>query len=121
MTDSAYYEEGFDIVSARQRFFGNREMCERFLARFLEDTNCEEMIKAVHEKDVETAFYHAHTLKGVCANLSLWRMQEKISEIVEILRRGNLPKEEELSEAEACYQKTAAWVRQVQKQGLTEF
>lgn len=50
MTDKAYYEEGFDIVSARERFLGKREMCERYVIRFLEDPNYEEMIKAIREK-----------------------------------------------------------------------
>ena len=68
MTDKAYYEKGFDIVSARERFFGKREMCERYVIRFLEDPNYEEMIKAIREKDTEQAFHYAHTLKGVCAN-----------------------------------------------------
>lgn len=34
MTDKAYYEKGFDIVSARERFLGKREMCERYVIRF---------------------------------------------------------------------------------------
>ena len=83
MTDKAYYEKGFDIVSARERFFGKREMCERYVIRFLEDPNYEEMIKAIREKDTEQAFHYAHTLKGVCANLSLWRMQDAVSGVVE--------------------------------------
>ena len=86
MTDKAYYEKGFDIVSARERFFGKREMCERYVIRFLEDPNYEEMIKAIREKDTEQAFHYAHTLKGVCANLSLWRMQDAVSGVVEGLR-----------------------------------
>ena len=49
MTDKAYYEKGFDIVSARERFFGKREMCERYVIRFLEDPNYEEIIKAIRE------------------------------------------------------------------------
>ena len=88
MTDKAYYEKGFDIVSARERFFGKRKMCERYVIRFLEDPNYEEMIKAIREKDTEQAFHYAHTLKGVCANLSLWRMQDAVSGVVEGLRMG---------------------------------
>lgn len=121
MTDQTYYEEGFDIVSARERFFGKREMCERFLVRFLEDTNYEKMIKAIREKDTERAFYHAHTLKGVCANLSLWQMQEEVSKSVEELRREKLPGEEAISELEKCYQKTVVWVNLVKEQGITDF
>ena len=121
MTDKAYYEKGFDIVSARERFFGKREMCERDVIRFLEDPNYEEMIKAIREKDTEQAFHYAHTLKGVCANLSLWRMQDAVSGVVEGLRMGKLPREEEISDLEKCYQKTVVWVNLVKEQGITDF
>ena len=115
------YEKGFDIVSARERFFGKREMCERYVIRFLEDPNYEEMIKAIREKDTEQAFHYAHTLKGVCANLSLWRMQDAVSGVVEGLRMGKLPREEEISDLEKCYQKTVVWVNLVKEQGITDF
>ena len=95
MTDKAYYEKGFDIVSARERFFGKRE--------------------------TEQAFHYAHTLKGVCANLSLWRMQDAVSGVVEGLRMGKLPREEEISDLEKCYQKTVVWVNLVKEQGITDF
>ena len=121
MTDKAYYEKGFDIVSARERFLGKREMCERYVIRFLEDPNYEEMVKAIREKDTEQAFHYAHTLKGVCANLSLWRMQDAVSGVVEGLRMGKLPREEEISDLEKCYQKTVVWVNLVKEQGITDF
>ena len=121
MTDKAYYEEGFDIISARERFFGKREMCERYVIRFLEDTNYEEMIRAIREKDTEQAFHYAHTLKGVCANLSLWQMQEAVAAVVEELRKDQLPGEEEISGLEQCYEKTVGWVNLVKEQGITDF
>ena len=89
--------------------------------RFLEDPNYEEMIKAIREKDTEQAFHYAHTLKGVCANLSLWRMQDAVSGVVEGLRMGKLPREEEISDLEKCYQKTVVWVNLVKEQGITDF
>lgn len=98
-----------------------REMCERYVIRFLEDPNYEEMIKAIREKDTEQAFHYAHTLKGVCANLSLWRMQDAVSGVVEGLRMGKLPREEEISDLEKCYQKTVVWVNLVKEQGITDF
>lgn len=87
----------------------------------LEDPNYEEMIKAIREKDTEQAFHYAHTLKGVCANLSLWRMQDAVSGVVEGLRMGKLPREEEISDLEKCYQKTVVWVNLVKEQGITDF
>ena len=65
MTDKAYYEKGFDIVSARERFFGKREMCERYVIRFLEDPNYEEMIKAIREKDTEHFIMHIRSKESV--------------------------------------------------------
>ena len=85
------------------------------MIRFLEDPNYEEMIKAIREKDTEQAFHYAHTLKGVCANLSLWRMQDAVSGVVEGLRM------EEISDLEKCYQKTVVWVNLVKEQGITDF
>lgn len=79
------------------------------------------MIKAIREKDTEQAFHYAHTLKGVCANLSLWRMQDAVSGVVEGLRMGKLPREEEISDLEKCYQKTVVWVNLVKEQGITDF
>ena len=60
-------------------------------------------------------------LKGVCANLSLWRMQDAVSGVVEGLRMGKLPREEEISDLEKCYQKTVVWVNLVKEQGITDF
>lgn len=105
----------------QENAFLESEMCERYVIRFLEDPNYEEMIKAIREKDTEQAFHYAHTLKGVCANLSLWRMQDAVSGVVEGLRMGKLPREEEISDLEKCYQKTVVWVNLVKEQGITDF
>ena len=63
MTDKAYYEKGFDIVSARERFLGKREMCERYVIRFLEDPNYEEMIKGKrHRAGISLCTYAQRSL-----------------------------------------------------------
>lgn len=65
----------------------------------------------------ENAFWES----GKCANLSLWRMQDAVSGVVEGLRMGKLPREEEISDLEKCYQKTVVWVNLVKEQGITDF
>lgn len=34
---------------------------------------------------------------------------------------GKLPREEEISDLEKCYQKTVVWVNLVKEQGITDF
>lgn len=41
---------------------------------------------ALRDGDLDTAFHHAHALKGVTGNLSLTPLYEPISEITELLR-----------------------------------
>lgn len=49
------------------------------------------------------------------------RMQDAVSGVVEGLRMGKLPREEEISDLEKCYQKTVVWVNLVKEQGITDF
>ena len=48
-------------------------------------------------------------------------MQDAVSGVVEGLRMGKLPREEEISDLEKCYQKTVVWVNLVKEQGITDF
>lgn len=65
------------------------------LGKFLEDKNMSVLKDGIREKDVKKAFMAAHTLKGVTANLGMNKLNEKICEIVEILRQGQLEGAEE--------------------------
>lgn len=121
MTDEAYYRQGFDIDAARRRFLGKREMYERFLLRFPEDSNYRKMQKALKENNIKSAFYHAHTLKGVCGNLSLYRLYEASGEIVEELRKDKLPDEEMFAGLRQCYEETLLWIEKIRKSGIPEF
>lgn len=121
MTDENYREIGLDIESARQRFLGNRELFERFLFRFPEEQNYAKIIEAVKAGEIKEAFNAAHTLKGVCGNLSLSKLYEKVSEVTEILRSEQMPKEEALEELEKVYQETLELVASLREKGIPEF
>ncbi len=79
-------EAGVDIKSAMERFLGNEALLIRFLKKFSQDANYELLRTSMEEKRYEDAFKAAHTLKGVCGNLSLIRLFEVVDRVVEYLR-----------------------------------
>ena len=81
---------GVDTESALARFMNNGALYEKFLRRFVQDQNYAALTEAVREGRVQDAFAAAHTLKGVSANLSLTRLMESVSEVVEALRSYGL-------------------------------
>ena len=51
-------------------------MIRRFTLKFLEDQSYLQLKQALENKNYEDAFRSAHTLKGVCQNLSFDRLYE---------------------------------------------
>lgn len=121
MTDEKYREIGLDVASARQRFLGNRELYEKFLFRFPEDQNFAKIMEAVESSQIEEAFNAAHTLKGVCGNLSLSKLYEEVSKITERFRAEQMPEKEELEALEKVYQETLELVGSIKEKGIPEF
>jgi len=72
------------------RFIGNRELYEKFVAKFPEDPTFAAMESAMESGDVQEAFRQAHTLKGVTGNLSFIGLYESVKPLVEALRSGDL-------------------------------
>lgn len=93
--------EVIDIPSAKERFMGNEALYKKFLFRFPDSSLMTELEQHLAEKNVEDAFRDAHTMKGMVGNLSLYKLMDSASKVTEILRAGELPKEEmdELREA----------------------
>ncbi len=83
---------GIDLEMAIYRFLGNEAMYEEFLRDFMEDENYFGLLEAVPQKEYEKAFRHAHTLKGVAANLGIDSVQDDAEQITEALR-GKKPEE----------------------------
>ena len=61
-------------------------LVEKFVGKFLEDKSFETLCTAIKAGDREGAFRAAHTLKGVCANLSFTRLMGSASRLTETLR-----------------------------------
>ena len=61
-------------------------LIRRFTLKFLEDQSYLQLKQALENKSYEDAFRGAHTLKGVCQNLSFDRLYEASNELTELLR-----------------------------------
>lgn len=81
-----FIEAGVDVDSAMERFMGNQELLLRFLRKFPADDNYSKIVSGIESGDYEAAFRAAHTLKGLCGNLSLSKLQAIVSEQTELLR-----------------------------------
>lgn len=90
-----YEQANGDYENAMTRF-QTETLIKRFLPMFLKDASFSELTSALEEGDIQTAFRAAHTLKGVCANLSLAKLCSSASEITEKLRAENLDAAKEL-------------------------
>ena len=92
-------EAGISVEEALERFMGNEMLLERFLKKFAEDTNYEKLLQAMEEQDQTKAFESAHTLKGVCGNLSMKELYRLLEQQVDLLRNGDLTGAQELMPA----------------------
>ena len=61
-------------------------LIRRFALKFLEDQSYIQLKQALENKNYEDAFRGAHTLKGVCQNLSFDRLYEVSNDLTELLR-----------------------------------
>lgn len=80
---------GIDVDSALERFMENEALLERFLKKFLNDENYSKLLKALEQDDMEMALTAAHTLKGVCGNLSMDSLFRLLTQQVQAFREGD--------------------------------
>ena len=77
---------GVDIDVTMERFMGKEELLFKFLKKFVNDESYAKLIASIDAKEFESAFSHAHTLKGVSANLGLGNLNDSTQKLVEKLR-----------------------------------
>ena len=83
--EECYRQFGGDYNDVKKRL-SSEGMIKKFITRFPEDGSFSDLKTAMKEGSRERAFRAAHTLKGVCANLSLSRLQLSASRLTELLR-----------------------------------
>ena len=103
-------EAGIDVASALERMMGSEELLERLLRKFLENQQYPALCAALKGGDTEQAVIAAHTLKGVCGNLSMVSLYGLFARQVDALRAGDLSLAQHLMEqiTPAYVQVTAA-------------
>lgn len=73
----------YDDVISRLR---TDDRVKKFLVKLLSDPSYSQLCAALEAKNAEEAFRAAHTLKGVCKNLSLSGLAYSTSNLTEALR-----------------------------------
>lgn len=80
---------GVNVGEALERFMGSEAMLERFLKKFPADTGFAALAAALEAGDHEGAVTAAHTLKGLCGNLSIQPLFKGFDRQVEQMRAGD--------------------------------
>ena len=90
----------------------SERLVQKFILKFLDDGSYDLLCRSMEEKNYEEAFRAAHTIKGVCQNLSLSKLQDSSSRLCESLRNGYTPESAALlEETTADYRRTADAIR----------
>lgn len=81
---------GVDVTQALERLMGSEALLERLLVKFSEDKNYSQLCAALDSGGTEQAAAAAHTLKGMCGNLSMTELFRLFTGQVAALRQGDL-------------------------------
>lgn len=64
----------------------NETLVKKFLFKFLDDKSYDTLCKSLEDENYAEAFRAAHTIKGICQNLSFTKLFDSISKLTELLR-----------------------------------
>lgn len=112
MTLKECYEKlGGDYENAVSRLM-NDNLVEKFIFKFLDDSSFDDLRKALENKDYDEAFRAAHTIKGVCQNLSFTTLFNSANKLTDELRNGKKLENTDLFKAvEIDYNKTVSAIK----------
>ncbi len=102
----------YDNVLGRLR---SERLVQKFVLKFPDDGSYALLCASVDAGNWEEAFRAAHTIKGMCQNLSFTRLGESAAALTEALRGGKQPGAEDLLErVKEDYRTTAEAIRTFQ-------
>ena len=111
---TCYEALGGNYDEAIGRLMSER-IAQKFVLKFLNEESYAQLTAALAAKDGEAAFRAAHTLKGVCLNLSFDKLCASVEPLCEALRHGWTDEALTLAQpVEADYLQTVAAVRALQ-------
>lgn len=76
----------------------SQRLIQKFVLKYLDDRSFDLLCTAMAEKNYEEAFRAAHTIKGVCQNLSFTKLLDSSSRLSDALRHGWTPEADQLFE-----------------------
>ena len=95
----------------------SEKLVQKFVLKFLNDGSYDLLCKSVEAENYEEAFRAAHTIKGVCQNLSFTKLYDSSHQLTEALRSGWSAEAEKLVlQVKADYEQTVAAIRDFQKE-----
>ena len=102
------YEEVLSRLSSER-------LVNKFVLKFLTDPSYDLLVRSMESKDWPEAFRAAHTIKGVCQNLSFTTLFQSSNQLAEALRNGYTPEAPALfDQVCADYERTAGAIRAYQ-------
>ena len=94
----------------------SERLIQKFVLKFAADGSYALLCGSMKEQNYGEAFRAAHTIKGVCQNLSLTKLLASSSQLSEALRNGYTPEADALlQQVEADYQQTVSAIRAFQE------
>ena len=94
----------YDEVIGRLR---SERLVQKFVLKFPADGSYELLLRSLEEGNAPEAFRAAHTIKGMCQNLSFSTLAASSSELTEALRGGATEVDDLLIKVKEDYQRTA--------------
>ena len=95
----------------------SERLVQKFILKFVTDGSFNLLCRSLEEQNYEEAFRAAHTIKGVCQNLSINKLQDSSSRLCESLRNGYTPEADALAEeVRADYAQTVTAIQTFQKE-----
>lgn len=102
-----YEETGGSLEEVLKRLPGEA-MIKKYVLKFGDDPSYEALKNAESAADIKGAFLAAHTIKGLCANLGIARLEKAASELTEKLRSAEkMPPRESFEDVDREYRHTA--------------
>ena len=86
MDERKLRDAGIDYDAALARFVGKREIYEKYLTKFLEDTHVQDALAALEQKNYGEVLEQTHALKGLAGTLGMTELFEVSADIVRDLR-----------------------------------
>ena len=108
MTLSDFYTRLGSSCAEVLKRIPSEQMLKKFVKMYQNDPSFSQLEEAIAQKDWQTAFRSAHTLKGVAQNLGFSDLQRTASELTESLRGAKPLTQPELLDAVRISQKQIA-------------